>query len=195
MEGRTLRRSGSVRFAAFTTSYKNFKERYFKIFVEPDGREYFYNDDVTKFPFHWTQNPTVLNTSSRTALSALDKAVMVVFDQLPHKLPTREIISLYASSDPRADFIEIMSRADVSLHEYMNKLRRSRDGRSASVDTSGRWRPFRLQRFLRRGPRAAAKKRVGPEGKSGGPSRAIPNDFESTAVAVGMDIAAHCKRS
>jgi len=98
-------RPGSVCFAAFTTSYKNFKERYFKIFVEPDSREYFYNADVTKFPFHWTQNPTVLNTSSRTALSALDKAIMVVFDQLPHKLPTREIISLYASSDPWADFI------------------------------------------------------------------------------------------
>ncbi|KAL9322411.1 hypothetical protein ACSQ67_010464 [Phaseolus vulgaris] len=71
------------------------------------------------------------------ALSDLDKAVMVVFDQLPHKLPTREIISLYASSDPRADFIEIMSRADASLHEYMNKLRRAGDGRSASIGTAG----------------------------------------------------------
>jgi len=98
-------RPGSVRFAAFSISYKNFKERYFKIFVVPDGREYFYNVDVTKFLFHWTQNLTVLNASSRTALSPWDKAVMVVFDQLPDKLPTREIIALYASSDPWADFI------------------------------------------------------------------------------------------
>jgi len=99
-------RPGSVRFTAFTTSYKNFKERYFKIFVGPDDREYFYNaEGGTKFPFHWTQNPTALTTSPRTALSVLDKAVMVVFDQLPHKLPTREIIALYASSDPWADFI------------------------------------------------------------------------------------------
>ena len=32
---------GSVRFAAFTTYYKNFKEKYFKIFVELDGRDFF----------------------------------------------------------------------------------------------------------------------------------------------------------
>ena len=52
---------GSVRFAAFTTSYKNFKERYFKIFVEPDGREYFYSaEGGTRFPFHWMQIPLPL---------------------------------------------------------------------------------------------------------------------------------------
>jgi len=99
-------RPGSVRFAAFTTSYKNFKERYFKIFVEPDGQEYFYNaDGGTRFPFHWTRNPITLNLNSRTAVPVLGKVVMAIFDQLPHKLPTREIIALYASSDLWADFI------------------------------------------------------------------------------------------
>ena len=94
-------RSGSVRFAAFTTSYKNFKERYFKIFVEPDGREYFYTaEGGTRFPFHWMQNPVAL-----MAVSVLGRAVMAIFDQLPHKLPKREIIALYASSNPWADFI------------------------------------------------------------------------------------------
>jgi len=45
-------RPGNVRFAAFTT-YKNFKEYYFKVFVEPDGRDLFYNaDGTTKFSFH-----------------------------------------------------------------------------------------------------------------------------------------------
>ncbi|KAL9315795.1 hypothetical protein ACSQ67_016796 [Phaseolus vulgaris] len=155
------RPSGKCAFAAFTTSYKNFKERYFKIFVEPDGREYFYNDGVTKFPFHWTRNPTVLNASSRMAPSALDKAVMVVFDQLPHKLPTREIISLYASSDPQADFIEIMSRADASLHEYMNKLRRSGDGRSASIGTAGPLAAVPSTTVLRRGLRLLRRKGLG----------------------------------
>jgi len=102
-------RSRSVRFAAFTTSYKNFKQRYFKVFVEPDDREYFYQaEGGTRFPFHWTPNPTTLTTSSRMAVSVLDKAVMAIFDQLPHKLPTREIISLYASSDLWAEFIGML---------------------------------------------------------------------------------------
>ncbi|KAL9313714.1 hypothetical protein ACSQ67_019166 [Phaseolus vulgaris] len=57
---------------------------------------------------------------------------MVVFDQLPHKLPTREIIALYASSDPRADFIEIMTRTDTSLGEYMNNLRQRRNRQETS---------------------------------------------------------------
>jgi len=30
-------RPENIRFATFTTSYKNFKERYFKIFMDPDG--------------------------------------------------------------------------------------------------------------------------------------------------------------
>ena len=46
-------RPGNVRFVAYTTSYKNFKENYFKVFVEPDDRDLFYNaDGTTKFPFH-----------------------------------------------------------------------------------------------------------------------------------------------
>ncbi len=74
--------------------------------MEPEGREYFYNaKGGTRFPFHWTQNPVALNPNSRTAVSVLGKAVMAIFDQLPHKLSTREIIALYASSDPWADFI------------------------------------------------------------------------------------------
>ena len=102
-------RPGSVRFAAFTTSYKNFKERYFKVFVELDDREHLYlAEGGTKFPFHWTQNPTSLTTNSRTAVSVLGKAEMAVFDQLPHKLPTRDIIALYTSSDPWADFLGML---------------------------------------------------------------------------------------
>ncbi|KAK7364538.1 hypothetical protein VNO80_13275 [Phaseolus coccineus] len=51
-------RSGNVRFAPYTTSYKNFKDSYFKIFVELDGRDFFYNaDGTTKFPFHWIEKP------------------------------------------------------------------------------------------------------------------------------------------
>jgi len=67
-------RPGNIRFAAFTTSYKNFKERYFKIFVEPDDRDYFYNTNgTTKFPFHWTEKPTQLGNQLWSALSPFDK--------------------------------------------------------------------------------------------------------------------------
>ena len=98
-------RPGSIWFAAYTTSYKNFKEKYFKIFVEPDGWDFFYNaEGQTKFPFHWTENLTQLNNWLRSSMSLLDKSILVVFDQLPYKLPTRELIVLHGSSKKWADF-------------------------------------------------------------------------------------------
>jgi len=41
-------RPGNVRFAVFTTSYKNFKEKYFKIFMELDDRDYLYDAEGPK---------------------------------------------------------------------------------------------------------------------------------------------------
>jgi len=89
-------------------------------------------------------------------------------------------------------FAEIMSRADASLHEYMNKLRQSRDGQSASVDTAGPLAAIPSTTVPAAGASAAAKKRGRPpkgihEGRAG-PSR---TGSEPTLLAVGLDIAAH----
>jgi len=37
-------RAGSVLFKPFTASYKNFKENFFKVFVEPAGTRYFFDE-------------------------------------------------------------------------------------------------------------------------------------------------------
>jgi len=97
-------RPGNVRFAAFTTSYKNFKDYYFKVFVEPDGRDLFYNaDGTTKFPFHWIEKPTSLDHSFWESLSPFDKEVLMIVNQLPCRLSTRELVALYESSKQWAD--------------------------------------------------------------------------------------------
>jgi len=97
-------RPGNVRFAAYTTSYKNFKENYFKIFVEPDGRELFYNvDETTKFPFHWTEKPSRLGSWLWKSLSPFNKEIILITNQLPCRLPTRELTALYGSSKKWAD--------------------------------------------------------------------------------------------
>jgi len=85
-----------------------------------------------------------------------------------------------------------MSRADASLHEYMNKLRQSRDRQSASVDTTGALAAVPSTTVPAAGASIAAKKRGRPpkgnqEGRAG-PSRTTS---EPTLLAVGMDIAAH----
>ncbi len=85
-----------------------------------------------------------------------------------------------------------MSRVDASLHEYMNKLRQSRDGQSASIDTAGALAAVPSTTVPAAGASAAAKKRGRPpkgnqEGRAG-PSR---TNSEPTLLAVGLDIAAH----
>jgi len=141
-------RSGNVRFAAFTTSYKNFKDYYFKVFVEPDDRDLFYNaDGTTKFPFHWTEKPTSLDHRFWDSLSPFDKEILMVVNQLSCRLPTRELVALYGSSKQWADlngehlflfsclnnnllflmclyFTDIVLMMDPSLKKYMNTLKR-----------------------------------------------------------------------
>jgi len=98
-------RSRCILFAPYTTSYKNFKERYFKTFVEPDGRPYFYDSKgKTKFPFQWIQNLTKITTWPRSSRTPWDKEALFVFYQLPYKLPTRELVALYGSSRKWANF-------------------------------------------------------------------------------------------
>jgi len=44
-------RSGSVLFKAFMASYKNFKEKFFKVFMEPVGTRYFFIEaGQSRFP-------------------------------------------------------------------------------------------------------------------------------------------------
>ena len=82
-------RPRNVRFAAYTTSYKNFKENYFNIFVEPDSRDLFYNaDGTTKFSFHWMEKPNQLGSWLWKSLSPFDKEIILVTKQLPCRLPT-----------------------------------------------------------------------------------------------------------
>ncbi|KAL9318000.1 hypothetical protein ACSQ67_014517 [Phaseolus vulgaris] len=124
----------------------------------------------------------------------MGKAEMVVFDQLPHKLPTREIISLYTSSDPWADFVEIMTRTDASLSAYMNDLRRQRNRRSWfgrskwGIDGSAGHHCILPGCF----DCGAAKKRgrlaKGNQEGRAGPSRTTS---EPTLLTVDMEVAAH----
>jgi len=113
-------RPGNIQFAAFTTSYKNFKEKYFKIFVEPDDQDLLYNENgMTKFPFHWTEKPTQLGNWLWSFMSPFDKEILVFMNQLPYKFPTRELIALYGSSKKWADFTGIRTSCFQSYFFYV----------------------------------------------------------------------------
>ena len=79
---------GSVLFKAFTTSYKNFKERFFKVFMEPAGTPHFFDAvDRSKFPLFWTRNPTKIKDWPRPVNSSVgEREVFTLFDSLPRNL-------------------------------------------------------------------------------------------------------------
>jgi len=100
-------RAGSVLFKPFTASYKNFKEKFFKVYVEPAGTRYFFDEvGQSRFPLFWSRNPTKVTDLPRPAYpSEHERLVFALFDSLPRKLPARTLMSLYNATD-RAEAFE-----------------------------------------------------------------------------------------
>jgi len=89
----------SICFAPYTSSYKHFKEKYFKNLVESDDKPFLYDaEGKTKFLFHWTQTPTRYVSWPRSSMSSQDKEIFCVLDQLSNRLSTWELVALYDSS-------------------------------------------------------------------------------------------------
>jgi len=99
-------RAGSVLFKPFSTSYKNFKEKFLKVFVEPAGKRYFFDDvGQPRFPLFWTRSPTKIKDWPRPINPNEDEQEnFPLFDNLPKKLPVRPLMSLYTETDRAAAF-------------------------------------------------------------------------------------------
>jgi len=84
----------------FTSSYKDFKGGFFKILIEAEGREYFFNGDSPKFPLYWTKDPLKFNSMSFHSMDVVDRHVIEVFSHLSYRILTRALLQLYTSSRP-----------------------------------------------------------------------------------------------
>jgi len=90
--------SHNVLFTPFSSSYKYFKDSFFKIVITPAGRYHFFNGDVPKFPLYWTWDPVHYLSWPRSPTTKDDKKIFQIMDQLPQKLNVRFILKLYLSS-------------------------------------------------------------------------------------------------
>jgi len=95
--------SGGALFAPYTVSYKRFKTGFFRVAIEPAGRQYFYYGDVPKFPLHWTPNPVHYLYWPRSSMTDEDQIIFNLFDRLPRRLPTWKILKLYLCSQRWVD--------------------------------------------------------------------------------------------
>jgi len=99
-------RAGSVLFKSFTASYKNFKEKFFKVYVEPAGTRYFF-DKVgrPRFPLFWSRSPTKITDWPRPAYpSEHEREIFSLFDNFPKKLPAWPLMSLYSATNHEEAF-------------------------------------------------------------------------------------------
>jgi len=91
--------------APYSSSFKSYKNTFFRVVVNPPGRPYFFDGDVPKFPFYWARNPLHYDKWLQTMLSAEDCEILNLLDSLPRRLPTKRIVAILNSPRPRGDML------------------------------------------------------------------------------------------
>ena len=77
-------RLGNVLFGSFVTSYNNFKEKFLKVFIRPEGVKYFFNEaGQSKFPLSWTSKPIKFKEWPCPPSSVEEEEIYSLFDGLP----------------------------------------------------------------------------------------------------------------
>jgi len=99
-----ISRPSISRLDAFSQSFKNFKDGYFKVVVKEGGKAHFLNaDGSTKFSFSWTGNPSRYKDMGMDELSDGDKEVVEILLKFVDKLPTKGLVRVYNSVHPIID--------------------------------------------------------------------------------------------
>jgi len=86
--------------APYFSSFRSYKNTFFRVLVNPLGRPYFFNSDIPKFPFYWTLNPLHYDEWPQTMMSTENYEVLNLLDSLPRQLPTKRIVAILNSPCP-----------------------------------------------------------------------------------------------
>jgi len=84
----------------YTSSYKNFKETFFKIIIREGGYRFVFDGGVPKFPLYWTKKSTRFTIWPRSDFTAEDFLAIGKLEQLPRQIFTRRLIECSSASDP-----------------------------------------------------------------------------------------------
>jgi len=90
--------------APYIASYKHFKEWFFRVGIEEEGRKYFYDGDTPRFSFYWTNTPAKISSWSKAMMPEEEQRTISILEGFSNKLPTRKLLDLYMSSRPMDEF-------------------------------------------------------------------------------------------
>jgi len=74
--------------ASYTSSYKHFKETFFRVIVKGEGCRYVYDDGMPKFPLYWTRELVKFTLWPRLDYTTEDFLAIGTLDQLPCQIST-----------------------------------------------------------------------------------------------------------
>ncbi|QCE04912.1 hypothetical protein DEO72_LG8g2953 [Vigna unguiculata] len=150
------------RLDAFSESFKNFKDGYFKVMVKEEGKSHYLNvDGSTKFPFSWTGSPSRYKDMGTDKLSAADKEVVEVLMKFFDKLPTKGLVRVYNLVHPIIDIEGHMAQAGKKNLTLFQALRKERAVKAKTAgNTEGKDVKKVRAALLRQGSSSGAK---GPE--------------------------------
>ncbi|QCE10784.1 hypothetical protein DEO72_LG10g2016 [Vigna unguiculata] len=120
-----ISRPSISRLDAFSQSFKQFKDGYFKGVVKEGGKAHFLNaDGSTKFHFSWTSNPSRYTDMGMEEVSASDKEVVGLLLKFVDELPTKGLVRVYNSVHPIIDIEGHMAQSgkkNLALFQTLRK--------------------------------------------------------------------------
>jgi len=72
--------SHNVPFTLFSSSYKYFKDSFFKIVITAASRHHFFDEDTPKFPLNWTRDPVYYLSWPRSPVTEDYKRMFEIMD-------------------------------------------------------------------------------------------------------------------
>ncbi|KAL2331747.1 hypothetical protein Fmac_019328 [Flemingia macrophylla] len=135
---------------SFTSSYKNFKNGFFRVSIPEEGRKYFFDNVGTPlFPLSWTRKPRRCDGYNVEDLTLTERVGLKVLLQAPRPLPAKMLIMPPKSLQIALDLIGIMSKVGGDDFDVKSLLK-------------GRARPKAIQ-AANAGPNADALPRPSPQ--------------------------------
>ncbi|KOM45650.1 hypothetical protein LR48_Vigan06g095600 [Vigna angularis] len=106
---------GNALLELYLQSYRNFKEKVFKVSITDVGLRYFFDGEGNpRFPLYWTQDPLRFTSWPEDKMTIEELEALSVLTSLPRPISSRQLIDCLEFDDADARVFEIMGRKGSS---------------------------------------------------------------------------------
>ncbi|KOM47816.1 hypothetical protein LR48_Vigan07g152000 [Vigna angularis] len=141
----------------FNSSYKDFKNHFFKVVPTETGQQSFYfPTGEAKFPFYWTRDPRKVLSWPKPQMAPEDLDLINQLCQLPPKSSCRALIGFLGNKNLPSNVFDYLSRMDPSKSSTFARLFAQRGGDVRKLGGSSSQAPSTVAK-PKKGKRKAAR--------------------------------------